>query len=116
MSGALFESWVVGELYKSFINAGRTPRFFHYRDQRKQEVDLLIQEGVTLHPIEVKKAASVSRGDVQGMGQLRRRLARAADGLEDGPLYSIGTGCVICMDDRLSLLTEDDIAVPVWAI
>ncbi|MDR2107937.1 MAG: ATP-binding protein, partial [Coriobacteriales bacterium] len=33
MSGQVFESWVFSELYKSYLNAGRRPLFFYYRDK-----------------------------------------------------------------------------------
>lgn len=41
MSGAFFESYVFSEIYKSYLNAGKEPPIFYYRDKDKKEIDLL---------------------------------------------------------------------------
>lgn len=41
MSGAFFESYVFSEIYKSFLNAGKEPPQFYYRDKDQKEIDLL---------------------------------------------------------------------------
>ncbi len=61
LRGAIFESWVFSELYKTILhNGNRPPRMFHYRESQGLEVDLLIDMGDCLHAIEVKSAATVS--------------------------------------------------------
>ena len=51
-AAAFFETFVVAELVKSWRHNGRTPRFFFYRDQKKQaEIDLLIEVDGTIHPL-----------------------------------------------------------------
>jgi len=115
-NGAFFESWVVGELYKGYLNAGMTPRFFYYRDQRKQEVDLLIQEGTTLYPIEIKKAASIRKSDANAISMLRKKLIKTEAEAGIDISYMLGTGCVIGMNDQVGLIEEKTLSVPAWLI
>ena len=52
--GALFESWVVSEVYKSWWNQGKQPRLFYYRDAAQKEIDLLVDRNSKLFPFEIK--------------------------------------------------------------
>ena len=52
--GALFESWVVSEIYKSWWNQGKQPRLYYYRDAAQKEIDLLIDRNSKLYPFEIK--------------------------------------------------------------
>jgi len=52
--GALFESWVISEVYKSWWNQGKQPRLFYYRDAAQKEIDLLIDRNSKLYPFEIK--------------------------------------------------------------
>ena len=80
MSGAFFESWVVGELLKSFWHAARTPQLFYYRDRDQREIDVLfMQDGVT-YPLEIKKTASPKPDDVRHFQALERLGLRVGPG------------------------------------
>lgn len=52
--GALFENFVIVEILKSFYNSGFRPNAYFWRDHSGKEVDLLIDEGGKLYPIEIK--------------------------------------------------------------
>jgi len=52
--GAVFESWVVTELLKNYYNRGATPDLYFWRDSTGHEIDILIDHGQELVPIEVK--------------------------------------------------------------
>jgi predicted AAA+ superfamily ATPase len=54
LRGAVFESWVIAELYKGHVHRGVEPSLFHYRETRGVEVDLLITRGERWQAIEVK--------------------------------------------------------------
>ncbi len=58
MAGALFETYVVSEYVKYFINRGKQPSIYYMRDKEGHEVDLVVEEN-GLHLIEVKLTASV---------------------------------------------------------
>lgn len=63
MDGAFLETYVVSEIVKSYYNAGKTPDLYYYRDIDKKEIDLLIEKGDKLYPIEVKKAKNPTHAD-----------------------------------------------------
>lgn len=48
MSGAFFETWVVSEIYKSYLNAGKRPPLYFYRDSNKKKIDLIIYQNGTV--------------------------------------------------------------------
>ena len=56
MDGAFFETWVVSEIYKSYLNQGKSqPPLYCYRDSNKKEIDLIIYQDGVVSPIEIKK-------------------------------------------------------------
>jgi len=42
MSGAFFKSWVFSEIYKSYLNDGKEPPLYYYRDKDRREIDLIL--------------------------------------------------------------------------
>lgn len=60
LRGAIFESWVVSELYKAQVHRGEQPNLYHYRESRGLEMDVLVNLGDRLCAIEVKSAATVT--------------------------------------------------------
>lgn len=63
MDGAFLETYVVTEIIKSYYNAGKPFDLYYYRDIDKKEIDLLIERGDSLYPIEIKKAKNPTRAD-----------------------------------------------------
>ena len=61
LSGAIFETWVVSEIIKSYWHNGKEAPLFYYRDSDMREVDLLIESGDTLYPVEIKRTATPTR-------------------------------------------------------
>ncbi len=57
MSGAFFETFVVSEVIKSYLNTGLDPSMYlyYYRDIDKKEIDILLAKDGSLYPIEIKK-------------------------------------------------------------
>jgi predicted AAA+ superfamily ATPase len=72
--GAIFESWVVSELYKAMAHQGDQPILHHYRESRGLELDVLIQRNDCLHAIEVKSAATAVADFFRGFEQLAERV------------------------------------------
>lgn len=67
------------------INSGKNLRnISFYRDSQKREMDLLIQNGNTLYPVEVKAAATVNADAIKNFNVLQRF---------DG--YEVGFGSVV---------------------
>lgn len=65
--GALFESWVVSELYKKRLNAGLPIDLFFWRDNTGNEVDLIIENEKGLQPIEIKSGSTYASDWSQGL-------------------------------------------------
>ena len=65
--GGSFESLVVEELITQAANRLTAPRFYFYRTQAGAEVDLLIQDGPSLLPIEIKLGIDVGPRDTVGL-------------------------------------------------
>ncbi len=56
--GSIFETFIVSECFKRFYNLGETPPLYFWRDQAKNEIDLLIYNGRYGFPIEIKLSQS----------------------------------------------------------
>ena len=78
LRGAVFESWIVAEIYKVQAHAGQTPRLFHYRESRGPEVDLVVERERGLALVEAKSAATVNEHFLQPLRKLATQL-HAAD-------------------------------------
>ena len=103
MADAFFETFVVSEIVKSYSNKGILDLpFYYYRDKDGKEIDLLIQDGDALHPIEIKKHADPDRSDVKQFGLL-----------DEIPGKRRGAGGVVCLYDGLATLSEDDKVIPI---
>lgn len=116
MSGAFFESFVFSEIYKSYLNAGKEPPVFYYRDKDQREIDLLIYQDGTLYPVEIKKAASPGKGAVKNFKALDPVQRPEKFGNIHELKVDIGTGSVICMAKDLLPLDEKNWYVPAWLI
>ena len=104
MSGAMLETWIISEIIKSYLHHGRTPRVYFYRDKDKREVDLLIEENGVLHPVEIKKTASVQNMNFKGFDMLEKL---------DLP---VGHGGVICFTKDLLPIAEGADAIPIGCL
>jgi predicted AAA+ superfamily ATPase len=60
LRGAIFESWVVSEIYKGCVHSGLQPSLFHYREKRGLEIDLLIEQKEGWDAVEIKSGATTT--------------------------------------------------------
>lgn len=58
--GPIFETFIVSECYKRISHLGEIPRLYFWRDKTGHEVDLIIDGGSTLFPIEIKMSKTCS--------------------------------------------------------
>jgi predicted AAA+ superfamily ATPase len=116
MSGAFFESYVFSEIYKSFLNAGKEPSLYYYRDKEKREIDLLIYKDGTLFPVEIKKTAAPGVEAIKNFWALNPvTQPEKYDGLKRDKV-NIGTGALICMVGNVLPMDAKNYSVPVWVV
>ena len=58
--GALFENLIISEICKTYYNQGQKPPIYYWRDHKGHEIDLLIDRGTHLIPIELKSSRTYS--------------------------------------------------------
>lgn len=101
-AGAIFETYVVSEILKSYWHNGKEPPVYFYRNKDMQEIDLLIDLNGKLYPIEIKKKSNPDKSDVRYFRLVESELHRPC-----------GDGAVICMAPTHLPITENTTAVPV---
>jgi len=65
--GAVFESFVVSELVKSALHKGQEPDLYFWRDSSGHEVDILLEQGGEIVPIEVKSGETLADDFFSGL-------------------------------------------------
>jgi predicted AAA+ superfamily ATPase len=115
MSGEFFETWVVSEVYKSFINNGKRPPLYYYRDSNNKEIDLIIYQNNTLFPIEIKKSAFPSKA-TKNFNALDPVTKEGEISGEMRIRTNIGTGAVVCLCSDLLPVNKKNWYVPAWLI
>ncbi|MBP3709674.1 MAG: ATP-binding protein [Treponema sp.] len=120
MSGAFFETFVVGEIVKSYSNRGIDYRYcisyYHGKDKKKKtrngetvevesEIDLIIEENGILYPIEIKQSVNVTANETSAFFVL--------DKVDD---KKRGTGAIICTCPQPGIIRENILQIPVWYI
>lgn len=70
LSGAFFETFVVNEIRKTFLNNKKPFDAYYYRDSKQHEIDLVIIYEGKLSLIEIKQGVSFHMNDVSGFQQL----------------------------------------------
>lgn len=102
-NGAIFETYVVTEIIKSFSNNGIDPRkhLFYYRDSNNKEIDLLIIYDNTVYPIEIKKSMNPNSSAIKNFNVLERFG------------MNIGNGGVICLTNEIFPINNNYYLIPV---
>ncbi|MEO7145974.1 MAG: ATP-binding protein [Bryobacteraceae bacterium] len=89
MGGAIFETAVVSEIYRATLHRGDDPKLFFWRTAAGDEVDLIVDAGGTLIPIEIKATATPNPRMAHGIESFR-----AAYGNRVAKGYVVHTGGV----------------------
>jgi len=59
LRGSVFETFVVSELVKKRTNSGKEINLYYWRDKTGCEIDVIVDEGLSLLPIEIKSGKTV---------------------------------------------------------
>jgi len=77
LRGAIFESWVISEIYKASVHGGIQPSLFHYRETRGLEIDLLIEQDRGLDAVEIKSGATAAADFFKNLERFSDRMRSA---------------------------------------
>jgi len=102
MGGALFEGLAIGEALKAFGVLGRRADVSFWRSHDGLEVDLIIQAGGKLLPVEVKQTATPTAGHCKPL----ERFKALTGGL------SADTGWLVCRVSEQRALPHGNMAIP----
>lgn len=120
MNGAMFETFAISEILKSFSNEGMDYRYMvsYYRGrdrnvlvrdgkqiERESEIDFIIEENGTLYPVEIKMNSKVT-ADMTAAFQVLDRI----------PEKKRGMGAVLCTCPQPGMLRENVLQLPVWYV
>lgn len=108
MSAEFFETWVVGEVYKSFANSGQKAQLYYYRNFNGKEVELLILHNGVLYPCVISKSAQV-----QKMYKRFNIIEAAFGGCTE---VKTASGSVICLVPEFGMDKNNIMYIPAWMI
>ena len=102
-AGAIFETYVITEIIKSYANNGKSPkqRLYYYRDHLGKEIDLLIIYDNKIYPVEIKKSSN------PGINAIKNFDVVTNFG------YEVGTGLVLCTMENIISINENNYYVPI---
>ena len=104
MNGAILENYVVAEIRKTYLNCGKEPYMYYYRDKDAKEIDVVLEHDGILNPIEIKKTSNPGTELIKVFGLLDRASTPRSK------------GAVICMKPVLGAIDRDNYIIPVWMI
>ncbi|HRY83637.1 MAG TPA: ATP-binding protein [Candidatus Cloacimonadota bacterium] len=76
LRGELFETMVVGELIKYYLNRGIVPPLSFFRDSRGHEIDIIISRGNEVVPIEIKSGSTINPAYFSNLNYFRKLLGQ----------------------------------------
>lgn len=102
-AGNIYENFIVSEILKSHLNAGKTiSSIYFYRDRDQKEIDVVIEEDSKLYPIEIKMT-----------GNPAKTMGKHFTALDHIPNKERQPGIILCQYDRKIYLAENIIALPI---
>ena len=102
-NGAIFETYIISEIIKSYTNNGKDPRarLYYYRDTNQKEIDLLVFYDNKVYPVEIKKSANPGKMAIKNFDVVEKF------GTE------IGNGIVLCMIENIMAIDDNNYFVPI---
>ena len=102
-SGAIFETYIISEIIKSYSNNGIDPKryLYFYRDSNQKEIDLLIINNNTVYPVEIKKSSNPEISAIKNFNVV------------DKFNMNNGNGIVLCLCREINALDNNNYLVPI---
>ena len=89
VSGHYFENFVVIEMLKNFAYSPNKVNVSYYRDANAKEIDVLVEQNNTVHPLEIKKSANPNKREIKKFTLLEKAS------------ITQGAGGIICMCEEV---------------
>ncbi len=103
LSSSFFETFVIMEILKSYRHNGRKALFYHYRDNSKVSIDLLIEDEEYFYPVNIK---NISEPENKYISSFKKAVLHK----------QLGYGAVICLTDMYKELNSETVALSIWEI
>ena len=102
-SGAIFETYIISEIIKSYSNNGIDPKryLYFYRDSNQKEIDLLIINNNTVYPVKIKKSSNPGISAIKNFNVI------------DKFNMNKGNGIVLCLCRDINALDNNNYLVPI---
>jgi predicted AAA+ superfamily ATPase len=104
--GRLIETWVVMEIFKRIQVWPTRPALWHFHAHGGAEVDLILEWGGRLFPIEIKAKTHPARADARGITAFRAAY----------PALDIAPGLIVSAVAEPERLAPDLFAIPWWIL
>lgn len=104
LKGRFVETWIANEIRKSYMNNGVDQPVGYYRDERQNEIDLVILRDARLMLLECKSGTNFNYSAVKAFECL------------DNTKYEKGINALICTSSEPYSISEDVLALPISAI
>ena len=99
-SGHYFENYVVSEFLRMYSYSKNKTNMTFYRDTNQKEIDIVLEENGTLHPLEIKKSCNPEQKAISSFHILEKSSLK------------IGEGGIICMADKPFPLDAQNNLIP----
>ena len=102
-SGAIFETFIVSEIIKSYTNNGIDPRrhLYFYRDSGGKEIDLLVTINNYVYPVEIKKSSNLGNKSIKNFDVVNKFG------------MNVGNGIVLCLCKEILAIDDNNYYVPI---
>lgn len=102
-SGAIFETFIVSEIIKSYTNNGIDPRrhLYFYRDSSGKEIDLLVTINNYVYPVEIKKSSNPGNKSIKNFDVVNKFG------------MNVGNGIDLCLCKEILAIDDNNYYVPI---
>jgi predicted AAA+ superfamily ATPase len=99
-SGHFYENYVVSEFLRMYSCSENKTNMTFYRDTNQKEIDIVLEENGTLHPLEIKKSSNPEKKAISSFRLLEKSSLK------------VGEGGIICMAAKPFPLDENNNTIP----